>query len=514
MTSTSYTNEQKAAILLETVKAYYNKGHVIQYDQYAMDRLVRVTPRNTRYAPPEMGNAQHLLFLDCSTFIYTVFYQTFGYQLESNLTWQIPHQLKPCVYEYTLTGEESEEEKLRIQNEILSTLKPGDVFNKVRFSGSGHVVLYAGDGMIYHSRSSIFPDSYQYKTLKDGIYDLGTIHYNSIDTTLDIGGVTPSIFAKDIKSVQIFRPVELMGDPTPAALSRWGKSRDLVFSVLSSHPGGKTARKGDMITYTLLVSNIGSESRNVEVLIQDTPQLKSNGGRTLCSFTVAPGQCVERDFTFCLGAVSSPVCDAPRFIANDIPVWAERVLVSPRIEEERLQAVVTSVAEKETGTLYERIVAAYAEANISLPPTPFRLVFPCFRLIDSSAGDVLWRMPQRPEADLALYSYFGGTGVITPELCADNNIRVQKLWARDFMPGDFILIAEDAEFSKMHCLFFTRNGILQQFAGTEIELISYGEEADKLLDTLPGRFCFITYRPEQLTGKPIDQVNPHGLIKY
>ena len=104
MTSTSYTNEQKAAILLETAKAYYNKGHVIQYDQYAMDRLVRVTPRNTRYAPPEMGNAQHLLFLDCSTFIYTVFYQTFGYHLESNLTWQIPHQLKPCVYEYTLTG--------------------------------------------------------------------------------------------------------------------------------------------------------------------------------------------------------------------------------------------------------------------------------------------------------------------------------------------------------------------------------------------------------------------------
>ena len=123
-------------------------------------------------------------------------------------------------------------------------------------------------------------------------------------------------------------------------------------------------------------------------------------------------------------------------------------------------------------------------------------------------------MPQRPEADLALYSYFGGTGVITPELCADNNIRVQKLWARDFMPGDFILIAEDAEFSKMHCLFFTENGILQQFAEAEIESIPYGEEVDKLLDTLPGRFCFITYRPEQLTGKPIDQVNPHGLIKY
>lgn len=514
MSSASYTYEQKADILLQTAKAYYNKGPVIQYDQYAMDRLVRVTPRNTRYAPPEMGNAQHMLFLDCSTFIYAVFYQTFGYQLESNLTWHIPQMLKPCVYEYTLTGKETLEEKIQIRDRFMAMLKPGDVVNKVRAGTSGHIALYAGDGMFYHSASHQRPDSYRYADLYDALYDHGTVHCDPFAIFRREDAEKNPVLETNATSIQIIRPLEVVGDPTPAALSRWGKSRDLVFSVLTSHPGGKTAREGDRITYTLSVSNVGDTPRNVEVSVQDSPQLKSNDGRMLCAFTVAPGEREERDFSFCLGAVASPVCDAPRFMANDIPIWAERVLVAPRIEEEQLQAVVSKVTGEETETLYEQIVSAYTEADIPLPPTPYRLIFPCFRLIDSSAGDVLWRMPQRPEADMALYSYFGGIGVITPELSADTNIRVQKLWVNAFMPGDFILIGEDAEFSKIHCLFFTTDGILQQFAGEAIERIPYGESADKLLDTLPGRFCFITYRPQQLTGKPIDQVNPHGLIKY
>ena len=100
-----YTKEEKVRILLENAKAYFNRGHNIQYDQYAMDRSVRVTPRNSRFAPPEMATDQHMLFLDCSTFTYAVYFNTFGYQLESNLTWQIPYMMKPLVYDPYVSSE-------------------------------------------------------------------------------------------------------------------------------------------------------------------------------------------------------------------------------------------------------------------------------------------------------------------------------------------------------------------------------------------------------------------------
>lgn len=514
MSNTHYTYEQKCSILLETAKAYYNKGHAIQYDQYSMDRLVRVTPRNIRFAPPEMANTQHMLFLDCTTFIYNLFYQVFGYQLESNLTWQIPNILKPCVYQYTRTGEETREDYIRIRDEILSVLKPGDVLNKVRYSGSGHIVLYAGDGMIYHSTSSVFPDSYQYKSLKEGIYEHGTIHYNSIDNALDIGGVTPSIFAKDIQSVQILRPLELMGDPLPWAISRWSVSKDLSLSVLSSHSGSKTAMIGDKIIYTLEISNLGTETRTAEAVITETPQLKLIEGKKRLSLEIYPGETVTEDFIFTFVSCAEPVCPAPCFVVNEIPVWAERVLVAPYINPEKINAVISNVSSDSAEDLYTQVVASYEKIGITMPPTPFRLLFPCFRLIDSAGGDVLWRLPQRPTADMSLYSYFGGTGVITPELNADCNIRVQKLWANAFQPGDLVLISEDAIFSKIHCFFFTGDGVLTHFAGQSICKITAGEELNKLIETLPGRFCYITFRPQQLTGQSIDQANPHPFCKY
>jgi len=307
-----YSIEQKQRILVETAKAYYNRGHQLQYDQLSMDRLVRITPRNTRYASPEMATEQHMLFLDCSTFIYALYYNVFGYQLESNLTWNIPRMMKPCVYEVKFTHQETREERIKIRDEILSILQPGDVINKVRASGSGHVVLYIGDSKIMHSTIKS-PNSYRYDDLHDGIYEHGTIYCDPLSMALDVDAETRTIFEATAVSVQILRPLEIMGDPTPAALSRAGKSKDLFFSVLSSHPGGKTAWEGDTVTYTLKVSNLGTETKTVQASAQETDLLKLLDKENCCSFNVLPGETVERTFNFRLGAAKEPVCQAPYF---------------------------------------------------------------------------------------------------------------------------------------------------------------------------------------------------------
>ena len=493
-----YSYQEKVRILLENAKAYYNRGCNIQYDQYAMDRLVRVTPRHTRFAPPEMGTDQHMLFLDCSTFTYAVYFNTFGYQLESNLTWQIPYMMKPVVYEKTFTHEETREEKLKIREQILANLQPGDILNKRRYTGSGHVMLYMGDGMIAHSRSPQTPSSYQFADMRDSIFEDGTIAINPIDNTIDVDRDTITVFAESVDCVQIIRPLLLVGEPTPAAVSRAGKSKDLVFSVLSSHPCGKTVWVGDTVTYTLTVSNIGNETRFVEASVTDTEDLQLLETEAACSFSVDPGACVQKAFRFRLNNANGPVCPAPDFVANDIPVWAERVLVSRRIEPAKREQAADAVLHNTTcGDLYSRVVSAYANVGISLPETAFRLMFPCFRLFDSAGGYVLWRFPQHPESDLALYSYFGGIHVITPELSADEGIRVRKVRADALQIGDLILIGDDPELKTICCLFVTKEGILSQLDGDQPVLVPNGEETDKLIDTLPGRSCFGVFRPEQ-----------------
>ena len=500
----AYSMEQKQQVLVENAKAYYNRGNRLQYDQLSMDRLVRITPRNTRYAPPEMATEQHMLFLDCSTFIYTLYYNVFGYQLESNLTWNIPHMMKPCVYELKLTHQETREEKIKIRDEIMSILQPGDVLNKVRVSGSGHVVLYIGDGKIMHSTIKS-PNSYRYDDLHDGIYEHGTIYCDPLSMALDVDAEKRTIFEATAASVQILRPLERMGDPTPAALSRAGKSKDLHFSVLSSHPGGKTAWEGDTVTYTLKVSNLGEETRSVQGFVKETCQLKLLENENGYSFDVAPGETVERAFRFCVGAVKEPVCQPPYFEANDIPLWAERVLIGRRMEEAVLAKVSADVTEASGNSLYTRIVSAYGNAGITLPDSDFRLLFPLYRLIDSTAGEILWRFPQMPERDLSLYSFFGGIGVITPDICADSNLRVQKFWPADLKTGDVVMVSEDREFQTIHCIFVTEKGLLYQFQGQEISFLEHGEEADKLIDSLPGRFCYTVFRPEQQSKEALEK---------
>ena len=491
-----YTKEEKISILLENAKAYFNRGYNLQYDQYAMDRSVRVTPRHSRFAPPEMATEQHMLFLDCSTFTYAVYLNTFGYQLESNLTWQIPYMMKPLVYERTITHQETREERLKIRDEILSIMQPGDIFNKRRYTGSGHVMLYMGNETIVHSTSQM-PNSYQFTDMKEAHYPQGTMHINPTDNALGVDGERTSIFADNVDCIQIIRPIELVGDPTPAAISRAGKSKDLLFSVLSSHPCGKTAWPGDTVTYTLKVSNIGEETRSVDASVTDTETLKMLTGESTCAFQVAPGETVQKSFDFQLQEINAPVCPAPTFVANDIPVWAERVLVSRRTEATKREEIAKEVFDNHGDSLYKCIVSAYQKAGIPLAETPFRQLFPCFRLYDSINGYVLWRLPQAPEQDLSLYSYFGGICVITPDLAADAGVRVRKVRQDALQPGDLILIGEDPELLKIHCMFITKDGILSQFDGEAVQFTPNGDETVKLLETLPGRSCYVVFRPEQ-----------------
>ena len=57
MTHNSQTAQQQSAVIA-VAQAYLARGPAIQYDQLSMDRLLRITPRRNRFAPPEAASSR------------------------------------------------------------------------------------------------------------------------------------------------------------------------------------------------------------------------------------------------------------------------------------------------------------------------------------------------------------------------------------------------------------------------------------------------------------------------
>ena len=102
--------ELKTQALLAVAMAYFNRGNKIQYDQRCMDRKLITTPRRDKYVSPEDATSQRTIFLDCSSFINVVFWETFGYEIPFELTWHMVDYFHPRVFLYERTYEETPEE--------------------------------------------------------------------------------------------------------------------------------------------------------------------------------------------------------------------------------------------------------------------------------------------------------------------------------------------------------------------------------------------------------------------
>ena len=90
------TTDLSAAALLAAAEAFLARGNSIQYDQRSMDRVVQITPRRDKLAPPEAATEQHMLFLDCSSFVNAVYHAAFGRVLDADLTWHMAQMLQPA----------------------------------------------------------------------------------------------------------------------------------------------------------------------------------------------------------------------------------------------------------------------------------------------------------------------------------------------------------------------------------------------------------------------------------
>lgn len=461
----------KTKALIETAKAYMSRGRYLQYDQRCMDRITQLSPRRAKLLPPEAATSQRTLFLDCSSFVGAVYYQTFGYEPESDLTWHMIDIIKPRVFYYELTHKETEEEKSEITKKITGTLIPGDVIVYDRYRGSGHTMLYIGNKAFLHCTTNGRPNSYDYENCKSREYPDGGIFEISFDKVF----TDTRIYKENVRRIAVLRPLERMGEVTENSLKRLCETKGLICSVELSHYGGRCILPGEDAVYTVNIENTTDDNREITVSL-------CCGQKNLSeSITVKAKSTGKVSFSETPTDFSGFYTKSPVIKANGMDLYVHPVLTGKAKSALVTESVIKGIAEG---------IPAYDSAakalGITDRATEKAMLHRLFYLHDNPGGDVLSRRPQNPESDLAVYSYFGGKGVTTPETISFPHIRTTKVTKQDLMPGDIIITADDACFNITHSYYYTGCEILSTDKITSI---------DELTDSMPGQFVFVIIRP-------------------
>lgn len=487
------TREEKARVLLATAKAFVARGPALQYDQLSMDRDVQITSRRRYTMPPEAATSQQRLYLDCATFICAAYYNAFGYRLEADVTWNIRDLVEDCVFCHHFTGEESPQVIEALKSHIRGILQPGDavVYSKAT---NGHIMLYADENTYYHCSQAGIPGSYDYKNRRDLVSEKGGMHVHDPRWWFEECPHDPVmrkyyLFGEGVEKIAVVRPLNKVGEPTPNALARVGDARALHCQVTLSHSGGQTAQPGEKVEYTLAVRNDRPEAAAVTATFDGQPTQKVSLGA---------GETGLFRYTCIAPADGALWMEPPCITVNGLQVYAPRVLVGKNLTAEQTQALLSAMqdAVSRGRTTESAIREAYAALGITLPD--FRLwLRDLFHRYDSTAGAVFVRRGQQPREDMAVYGWFGGTHVLTPEMCYDPFIRTIQLRMEDLQPGDILLCSDDYTNRRIYSALYTGSGLWGSFEASQPPTVLTGEAAVRWLDTLPGRYAWILLRPAQ-----------------
>ena len=277
-------------VLIEMANAYLRKRGLLEYDQFGSRRMVNATP--------EEATAQDYVFLDCSSYVTSVYYNTFGIsaipssfgsQKTKNYAAYARQNAGKSDYPDVIGYWEaldyaSESEQRKVLAELYEMLQPGDILVYRRGSASygasynesnlsGHAILYMGDGLFSHSTGTSYNDGsgsskWNYKDYPEmgrdratnAEYLDGTVQWLSADTVLNIGDGSRMLFGSKntiIYNFAILRPLARKGADiklTEQAEKRMAMA-GLSFEKISDRGLDNILCIGDTVTYTLTVKN-------------------------------------------------------------------------------------------------------------------------------------------------------------------------------------------------------------------------------------------------------------------
>lgn len=289
----SYNTMQKA--LLETAMAYYYRGPGVQYDSVNMTIQGKYKGdgadlRETDFASPEDGTVKDICYCVCSSFMFEIYYDAFGYQLAGDplncktfLLEDLPESDPIVVFKYNeKTGENKEMGREAALKKIRSLLQPGDVLLGCE-NDSGHTQMYMGDyfgdGKEYmiHCWGSKYDiktgDDPKEMTFKDAHPDGGSIRIQTADElnfSLDGSGTYPLI---KYGNYILLRPLKVLKEDqlTASAKARL-KYSGISIDRQATHDKFSSVAAGEDVTVTVKIKNNSKEAYKALPVTEKIPE--------------------------------------------------------------------------------------------------------------------------------------------------------------------------------------------------------------------------------------------------
>ena len=280
-----YTDVEKA--LIATAESYLLRGDRFQYTD---DHTSKGTCRwESAVRQPEDCTVDQYGYSNCAAFVYDVHWATLGLKASGNskplnttkynasyakrywnaetgtsssksvVFYAEPMKKVGDKYEPTL----DDAGKAALKEKIVSVLRPGDIINIRRTTGSGHAMLYVGNGTIIHSSGSNYSTKNQTDTHE------ATARFRMVEDLFDPAVYNETSCIYNLVSVSILRlQNQTSKGVTENAANRTANMQGIIAEKVSSTAMGKTASCGDTITYTFYIFNTNQEEK--PVAIRDT----------------------------------------------------------------------------------------------------------------------------------------------------------------------------------------------------------------------------------------------------
>lgn len=439
----------KAEALLTVARAFLDRGRAVQYDELSMDRICRITPRRELYSAPEKATEQHILFLDCSSFVFSTFYQAFNYSFKADVTSDMINLSHIRVFYYEITGKETDEEKISVMKSFKDGLQPGDVIVTV-YNTNGHTMLYAGNDIFYHCSANGKKGSYNYQQRHDNIYKSGAISNinSSVLFSPEINGApSRNYLFRDVNlKFCILRPLSDVGAVTLSTKKRMEGLKNIRVSVTCSHPEGRSIRLGEKITYKVEVINLDTSERNIKMMYKKEDN----------SFCLKAGEGINKLYTEVIKThmVDGQYICKPEITVNDMEIHVPAVIF-------------------DNNTFPDFLL-----------PAPEEIIKDLFIKQNKPEGDVYCLRERSRFSSMLVPGLFGGFGVITPEIVQSSDIRTHRITMSSLQQEDLIVYKDLLDAPAVGVKYYGESKL------------DFAEDTDAsaLMDSLFGRFCFCVIR--------------------
>lgn len=264
----------------EVAYAFYYQLPYVDYDQYN-------TRRNMNVAP-EDATSQQRVYLDCSSYVNTIYYNAFGENImpyaiseKSASTKNLMDYARSNPTAVDVLGYwesrdyDNREDRDALLSELLKNLKVGDVivYRKGNIEtleeSAGHALIYVGGGKILHCQNT---ESYTHNGRNpSAAYDMvstSSIAFESTYNLFENPYATRYLF--NYVNFTILRPMNRGLTPTEQSIARMTIPSLSIEKSVDKNMFAAVF-KNDLITYTITLKNNGSKNLTAIELLEYVP---------------------------------------------------------------------------------------------------------------------------------------------------------------------------------------------------------------------------------------------------